>query len=180
MKINEYVYTELCYFYDQVLAINRVIQANHSEVCAPVNLYITLVWLFVNLVNLNITQISINNALLAYLKLTLNDGNGNTYGCFEKGCLTKGEKLTRQCRKLLWVIVVFTVAWVNLKVFQRGGRKQHKHVFVLSLSLLLNHLEPQSSKAKLVLPRMPISIVAYAFTLLWGPDFFRKSCIHKQ
>ena len=67
MKINEYVYTELCYFYDQVLAINRVIQANHSEVCAPVNLYITLVWLFVNLVNLNITQISINNALLAYL-----------------------------------------------------------------------------------------------------------------
>ena len=34
-------------------------------------------------------------------------------------------------------------------------------------SLLLNHLEPQSSKAKLLLPIMPIGIVAYAFTLLW-------------
>ena len=43
------------------------------------------------------------------------------YSCFEKG-----EKLTRQCRKLLWVKVVFKVAWVNLKVFQRGRRKQHK------------------------------------------------------
>ena len=31
------------------------------------------------------------------------------YSCSEKGCLTKGEKLTRQCRKLLWVMVVFTV-----------------------------------------------------------------------
>ena len=53
----------------------------------------------------------------------------------------------------------------NLKVFQRGGRKQHKQVFVLSLSLLLNRLEPQSSKAKLLLLIMPIGIVAYAFTL---------------
>ena len=33
-----------------------------------------------------------------------------TYSCFEKGCLTKGEKLTRQCRKLLWVMVAFAVA----------------------------------------------------------------------
>lgn len=31
------------------------------------------------------------------------------YSCFEIGCLTIGEKLTRQCGKLLWVIVVFTV-----------------------------------------------------------------------
>ena len=38
-------------------------------------------------------------------------------------------------------------------------------VFVLSLSLLLNHLEPESSKAKLLLPLMPIGIIAYAFTL---------------
>ena len=52
------------------------------------------------------------------------------YSCFEKGCLTNGEKLTWQCQKLLWVMVVFTVAWVKLKMFQRGGRKQHKHVFV--------------------------------------------------
>ena len=40
------------------------------------------------------------------------------------------------------------------------------HVFVLSRSLLLNHLEPQSIKTKLLLPTMPIGIVAYAFTLL--------------
>ena len=30
------------------------------------------------------------------------------YIYFEKG-LTKGEKLTRQCRNLLWVMVVFMV-----------------------------------------------------------------------
>ena len=90
------------------------------------------------------------------------------YSCFEKGCLTNGEKLTRQCRKLLWVMVVFTVARGNLKVFQRGGMKQHKHVFVFSRSLLLNRFEPQSSKVKLLLPIMPIGIVAYAFTLFVG------------
>ena len=32
------------------------------------------------------------------------------YSFFEKGCLTNGEKLTRQCRKLLRVTIVFTVA----------------------------------------------------------------------
>ena len=40
-------------------------------------------------------------------------------------------------------------------------------IFLLSRSLLLNYLEPQSSKTKLLLPIMPIDIVAYAFTLLW-------------
>ena len=39
----------------------------------------------------------------------INKGFMYMYSCFEKGCLTKGEKLTRQCRKLLWVMVVFTV-----------------------------------------------------------------------
>ena len=39
------------------------------------------------------------------------------------------------------------------------------HVFVFSRSLLLNHLEPQSRKIKLLLPTMPVDIVAYAFTL---------------
>ena len=28
------------------------------------------------------------------------------YSCFEKGCLTIGARLTRQCRKLLWVMVI--------------------------------------------------------------------------
>ena len=32
------------------------------------------------------------------------------YSCFEKSCLRNGEKLTRKCRKLLWVMVAFTVA----------------------------------------------------------------------
>ena len=52
------------------------------------------------------------------------------YSSFEKDCLTYGEKLTRQCRKVLWVMVVFTVPWVNFKVIQRGGGKQRYHVFV--------------------------------------------------
>ena len=65
---------------------------------------------------------------------------------------------------------------MNVKVFQRGGRKQHKHVFVFPRSLLLNHLEPQSSKAKLLLPIMPMGIVAYAFILLWD-NLCRNSCI---
>ena len=56
-------------------------------------------------------------------------------------------------------------AKVNLKAFQRGGRKQHKHVFIFSRSLLLKHFEPISSKTKLLLPMMPIGIVAYAFTI---------------
>ena len=51
------------------------------------------------------------------------------------------------------------------------------HVFVLSFSLLLNRLEHQSSKAKLVLPIMPIAIVAYAFTLSWD-NLCRNSCVY--
>ena len=31
---------------------------------------------------------------------------GFVYSCFEKGCPTKANKRTRQCRKVLWVIVV--------------------------------------------------------------------------
>ena len=40
----------------------------------------------------------------------------------------------------------------------------------------LNRLKPQSSKAKLSLPIMPIGIVAYAFTLSWD-NLCRNSCI---
>ena len=63
---------------------------------------------------------------------------------------------------------------MNLKVFQRGGKKQHKAVFVLSRPLLLNRLEPQSNKAKLLLPIMPIGIVAYAFTLFVGQPLSKQ------
>ena len=37
--------------------------------------------------------------------------------------------------------------------------------FVLSTTLLLNHIKPQSIKTKLLLPKMPIGIVMCAFTL---------------
>ena len=59
-------------------------------------------------------------------------------------------------------------------MFKRGGMKQHKHVFVFSRSLLLNRLEPQSSKVKLLLPIMPIDIVAYAFTLFVGQPLSKQ------
>ena len=83
---------------------------------------------------------------------------------------------TWQCRKLLWVMVVFTVAWVNLKVFQRGGRKQRKHVFVFFfpccwITLNLNQVKPNSH-----LPIMPIGIVAYACTFSWD-NLCLNSCI---
>ena len=52
-------------------------------------------------------------------------------------------------------------------------------LLLFSCSLLLNHLEPQSSKTKLLLPIMPIDIVAYAFTLLWG-NCCENSCIMYQ
>ena len=48
--------------------------------------------------------------------------------------------------------------------------------FLLFHSLLLNHHELQSSTAKLLLPIMPIDIVAYAFTLLLD-NLWRNSCI---
>ena len=80
------------------------------------------------------------------------------YSCFEKGCLTNGEKLMRQCRKLLWVRCFNVV---------EGNSTKPYSVF---------HLEPQSSKAKLLLPIMPIGIVAYAFKLSWD-NLCRNSCI---
>ena len=49
-------------------------------------------------------------------------------------------------------------------------------VFLLSRSLLLNHLEPQSTKTKLLLPIMPIVFVEYAFILLWD-SICQNSCI---
>ena len=42
--------------------------------------------------------------------------------------------------------------------------------------LLAQRLEPQSSNAKLLLPIIPIGIVAYAFTPLWD-NLCRNSCI---
>ena len=49
------------------------------------------------------------------------------------------------------------------------------HEFLLSCSLLLNPLEPQSSKTELLLP-IPINVVAYGCTLL-RDNLCRNSCI---
>ena len=51
-------------------------------------------------------------------------------------------------------------------------------VFLLARPVLLNHLKPQSSKTKLLLPIMPIGIVACAFTLVWD-NLCRNSCMYK-
>ena len=48
-----------------------------------------------------------------------------------------------------------------------------------SLLLLVNTCEPQSINAKLVLPIIPIGIVAYAFTLLWY-NLCRNSCMANE
>ena len=99
------------------------------------------------------------------------------YSCFKCGCLTKEEKLTRQSRKLLWVMVVLG-CFIKVQGVSAWWRETAKtRVFMLSPSLLLNHLETQSSKAKLLLPIIPINIVAYTSTLLWD-NLCRNSCIH--
>ena len=57
-----------------------------------------------------------------------------------------------------------------------GKETSQTHVNILCRSLLLNCHKPQSSKAKLLLPKMPIGIVVYAFTLLWD-TLCQNSCI---
>ena len=72
-----------------------------------------------------------------------------------------------------WVMMI-----VKLEVFQRGLKETAQtRVFKVSQSVLLNHREPQSSNGKLLLPIIPIGIVAYAFTLL-RDNLCRNSCIY--
>ena len=59
----------------------------------------------------------------------------------------KRGKAYATIRKLLWVMVVFTVAWV---VWAWRKETAQTRVFVLSLTLLLNHLKPQESASVLV------------------------------
>ena len=59
---------------------------------------------------------------------------------------------------------------MNLKVFQRGGKKQHKHLVpCCRITLNLNQSKPNSY----------YGIVAYAFTLLWD-NLCRNSCISRK
>ena len=66
----------------------------------------------------------------------------------------------RQCRKLVWVIVVSTAAWLNLKVFHVvEGKSTNTRNSTFSFRIaVLNHLEPQSSKTRLLLPIIPIDM----------------------
>ena len=102
-------------------------------------------------------------------------GVANQYSCFEKGCLSNGEKLTQQFWKL-WVMVIFTVAWLNLKVFQSAERKQHKQAYSFFLFPCCWINLPQSCKTTLLLPIMYIDIVVHAFTLL-RDNLYRNSCL---
>ena len=58
-------------------------------------------------------------------------------------------------------------AWGGGRCFSVVEETAQTHVFVLSRSLLLNHLAPQSSQIKLLLHIMPVGIVACAFTPFW-------------
>ena len=70
----------------------------------------------------------------------------------------------------------FTVPWVELKVFQLvEGNSLNPCIHNFSF-LLSRHREPQSISAKLLLPIIPIGIVAYAFTLLLD-NLYRNSCL---
>ena len=78
------------------------------------------------------------------------------------------QSRARQCQKVLWVMGVHG-PWLRLQVFLRHkGNSTNKWIHALSF-LVGKHCEPQSMKAKLFLPILPIGIVAFAFTLLWQP-----------
>ena len=79
-----------------------------------------------------------------------------------KVVLQTGKSL-RDNEKLLWVIVILRLLdWTSKCLSVVEGNSTNT---CIPSSLLINHLKLQSSKAKLLLPVMPIAIVAYAFTL---------------
>ena len=100
---------------------------------------------------------------------------------FRERLFTNREKLTWQCQKLLWAIVIFMVAWLNLMVFQHGGRKQHKYVyscFLLpscSVTLNLNQAKPNSYYPwyQSALSHMP----SHFCTLFCGATFVAETAV---
>ena len=72
----------------------------------------------------------------------------------------------------------FTVALLNLRCFsvvEGNSTSRCIHAFSF-MSFLVAESPWNSSKAKLLLPIIPIGIVAYAFTVLWD-NLCRNSCI---
>ena len=107
-----------------------------------------------------------------YLRLRLSRA---LYSCFQKDCLTNREiKLTQH-----YVAGYYGWWWWFLRLLEWTTwwkETAQTHVFVLSRGLLLNHIEPQLIKTKLLLSIMPIGIVPYTFTLLWD-SLCRNTCI---
>ena len=81
------------------------------------------------------------------------------YSCFEKGCPTKVYKRTRQCRKVLWVLVAYCVSIEVARCFSRIKENSTNTCTHASLSFLLKLREPESNNDK---QSLLIGIVAYA------------------
>ena len=81
------------------------------------------------------------------------------YSCFEKGCPTKASKRTRQCRKVLWVLVAYCVLIEAARCFGVIEENSTNMCTHASLSFLLKPREPESNNDK---QSLSIGIVAYA------------------
>ena len=73
------------------------------------------------------SSLSKTNAVSLRLQSGLTAGTTGTYSCFEKGCLKKAYKWTRQCRKLLWVtMVLHLINWGQRYFGVREGSSTNK------------------------------------------------------
>ena len=101
--------------------------------------------------------------ILDYLNLLCT----NKYTCLEKGYLTNRENLNATMSKVIimgnggfYGCLIEPQPWCFSIVEGNSTNVCIPSESVLSCSLLLNHLEPQSIKTKPLLPIMPIDIVA--------------------
>ena len=90
--------------------------------------------------------------------VTLKTSN-SVYGCFEKGCPTKAYKRTRQCRKVLWVLVAYCVLIEAARCFSMIEENSTNTCTHASLSFLLKPREPESNNDK---QSLSIGNLAYA------------------
>jgi len=98
------------------------------------------------------------------------------YSCFKKGCPTKVQKRTRQCRKVLWVMASNGCLIEAKGISSWQSDTAQARIFVI---FSLKYCWPQTRNAKLLLPifgTISIGIVAFAFTLVWD-SVCRNRCI---
>ena len=96
---------------------------------------------------------------------------------FQERLSYNGEKLTRAMSKVIMGNGGFYGCLSEPQSVSAWWKETAQtHVFVLSRSMSLNRLKPQSGKAKLLLPIMPIGIIAYA-SILSRDKLCRNSCI---